>query len=1005
MIHIIQYQNNVCKSESCHLHQNVGIDLSTAKRHLCGCYTHGRFKGESDEWPPYHPKHYTTLALIHHKGRHTDAEVIAISQELASKVVIGNAQFSDESPLFTKDISEFLTPEIRCSNPRFILIEGAPGIGKTVLSKEIVYQWANNNLLKSKMLVFLLFLRDPNLKKIRFIENLIQHVFKTESVSTLSKHLFATEGKDLTIIFDGYDEMAEEDRNDTFVADLISRRVLPKCDLVVTSRPTASVHLRDIADCRVEVLGFTEENRLNYIEHALQGSDDKIKALQSYLQSNHTINTLCYIPLNMTILLTLFADFLESKDTHNSIEVDVDQNLGSLPNSQTELSEKFILMTITRFLRKKQLLYSPIRTLSNLPEPHNMVFVELCKLAYEALSLDKIVFEFDEIKNICPNLTLTSDSWSGLGLLKAVQFVNTVSFHFLHFSIQEYLAAYHIASLSNNAQIKLLKTTFWNFRYFNTWVMYVGITGGENFAWRHFVSGNRWKLSTKIFKTSKISKKLSRNKVKCLHLFQCYLEVGGNISVGRGQTIDLSYQTLLLNEINALGFFLLKSKDLPWKKLDLSNCNIRDNGCNSLHQKFYNNSHMVHIEKVDFSYNQLDIPSILLLIDMLQCWRTSEAFINEDYFENDKSLFKSVSIKLSASLSKEPLIIFAGPYLFAYKANAKNIINYLRYLEQIKHLYLNNCVWNADEIFFLSSTRKARYKFQLSDLHIIGNDIVHFMKNGVELYIQKQANNLFLCDQTLSNKYLDIYADLLQWKPHGCKWLLIGCDQILCMYSIQGEHLSALQLLNCICTIKTNSAILSINYYNRLEYLFYENKSILQDIIQMCLIKIKRNICFVYNRTLIANNLNSFGKFFSSCKYLRSVYICKCPNLSEYTVCDLINQLKLLSALYIVDCHLFTPQSISTICSRCVDAGLHLKELFIHTNNPLCSLTSEVLAQLSSLNTISAAIVTKDTFACQRPTNEQISLALQLEITTVWKFHNCHLSAEAFYCIAYVRTK
>ena len=94
------------------VHQNVGIDLSTAKRHLCGCYTHGRFKGESDEWPPYHPKHYTTLALVHHKGRHTDAEVIAISQELASKVVIGNAQFSDKSPLFTKDISEFLTPEI-----------------------------------------------------------------------------------------------------------------------------------------------------------------------------------------------------------------------------------------------------------------------------------------------------------------------------------------------------------------------------------------------------------------------------------------------------------------------------------------------------------------------------------------------------------------------------------------------------------------------------------------------------------------------------------------------------------------------------------------------------------------------------------------------------------------------------------------------------------------------------------------------------------------------------
>ena len=71
--------------------------------------------------------------------------------------------------------------------------------------------------------------------------------------------------------------MSEQDRINSFVADIINRVILPECDLVVTSRPTASVHLRDKADCRVEVLGFTEENRLDYVKHALEGSDDKIK--------------------------------------------------------------------------------------------------------------------------------------------------------------------------------------------------------------------------------------------------------------------------------------------------------------------------------------------------------------------------------------------------------------------------------------------------------------------------------------------------------------------------------------------------------------------------------------------------------------------------------------------------------------------------------------------------------------------------------------------------------
>ena len=44
----------------------------------------------------------------------------------------------------SKDISE-LFPTASTSS-YFILIEGVPGIGKTVLSKEITYQWAKNKL-------------------------------------------------------------------------------------------------------------------------------------------------------------------------------------------------------------------------------------------------------------------------------------------------------------------------------------------------------------------------------------------------------------------------------------------------------------------------------------------------------------------------------------------------------------------------------------------------------------------------------------------------------------------------------------------------------------------------------------------------------------------------------------------------------------------------------------------------------------------------------------------
>ena len=485
-------------------------------------YIQSRFSLKEDEWPPYQPKHYTTLALIYHKGRHTDTGVITVTKELVNEGNMANLSASksfDNKRYCSKDISELFSS----NTPNFILIEGAPGIGKTILSKEIAFQWAMKKILKVKALVFLILLRDPNLKTINSVEKLLEYLLDSDIAPTLSKHLVKTRGEDLTIIFDGYDELSEEDRKNSLVARIINRAKLPKCSLVITSRPTASLRLRGISDCSVEILGFTEEDRLDYIQHALKGSDVKIATLQSYLQSNSTINALCYVPLNMTILLCLFEEVL-------SYTTESNDQLNTLPNTQTELYKNFIWMIIGRFLNKHDPQFcSTFFNVDNLeiPERYNKVLIELSHLAFVALQKDCIVFDMHDIAEFCPNLTMTSDSWSGLGLLKAAQFVTKVSFHFLHFSIQEYLAASYIAKLPNTKQIELLKATFWDIRYFNTWIMYNGVTGGRTLAWKHFLSGNKFVFFTRLFKTS-ISKSLLTDKVKSLYLFQCFNEAGGN---------------------------------------------------------------------------------------------------------------------------------------------------------------------------------------------------------------------------------------------------------------------------------------------------------------------------------------------------------------------------------------------------------------------------------------------------------------------------------------------
>ena len=335
----------------------------------------------------------------------------------------------------------------------------------------------------------------------------------------------------------------------------------------------------------------------------------------------------------------------------------------------------------------------------------------------------------NEIENICPNISTTSSNWNGLGLLKAVQYFevgnNCVTFHFLHFSIQEYMAAWYISTLPNRKQIKLLKRTFWQQYYYNTWIMYIGITYGRSFALKHFLSGNWLQLSTKIFKTSGISKKLLENKIKCLHLFQCLVESNNEDMIAsvskffQDNQIDLSNQTLLPSDVNTLGFFLMRSINKQWEILNLSRCNIGSIGINILCDRFLSKESrdIVVIEKVNFSYNQLNFSSVIQIFDLLKSWLTLQLIIKDSGILQDHAnsdVYKAIEDTLFTSNYDIQVGLELGSFVFGHKINMFPIL--LKAIS-VKSIYLLNCTVTsaAPQVSFLEFLQNQN----LSEIHLI----------------------------------------------------------------------------------------------------------------------------------------------------------------------------------------------------------------------------------------------------------------------------------------------
>ena len=401
---------------------------------------------KGSEWPPPVGNFDIQVALIEHQQYPQNSCVAAA--DMCDIVMGGVDRILARKKAIT--IEEILAPSDTTGNELKILIDGAPGVGKTTLTRRFVKDWAEGKLLSMNDLVLLLPLREKRIAQAKEISDLFYHD-DAELREQIVKHVCTTMGANIMLILDGFDELSLSQRKEgSLILNIIHGETLMHCSVIVTSRPVASEMIRRL-HCltrHVEVLGFTEQQ----IQHCITSSYLDAKQAQTLvllLQERQDLISLCYIPLNCAIMIFMYK--------YQSY---------TLPDTITQLYEMFLANVLKRHADKyDEDLGKRVRNLDRLPDSLQACLTALSKLAFTSLENDQSTFYVEEIEAELSDIASIASEGDLpsklLGIVNVFQSTSGAgieeSYQFLHRTIQEFLAARYVSGLPANDQVAFFK--------------------------------------------------------------------------------------------------------------------------------------------------------------------------------------------------------------------------------------------------------------------------------------------------------------------------------------------------------------------------------------------------------------------------------------------------------------------------------------------------------------------------------------------------------------------
>nr|XP_025705202.1 NACHT, LRR and PYD domains-containing protein 12-like isoform X3 [Callorhinus ursinus] len=367
---------------------------------------------------------YTRLLLVKEHSNPMWAQQKLLDTGWGQARTVGHqASFIQMETLFEPD-------EERPEPPRTVVLQGAAGMGKSMLAHKVMLDWADGRLFQDRFdYVFYINCREMNQSTTeQSAQDLISSCCPEPSVP-LQELVRVPER--LLFIIDGFDELKpsfhdpqgpwclcwEEKRpTELLLCSLIRKKLLPELSVLITTRPTALEKLHRWLEHprHVEILGFSEAERKEYFYKYFHNVEQAGQVFH-FVRDNEPLFTLCFVPMVCWVVCTCLKQQLED---------------GGLLRQTSRTTTAVYMLYLLSLMQPKP--GSP--TLQPPPNQRG-----LCSLAADGLWNQKILFEERDLRKHGLD---GADVSSFLNMNIFQKDINCEKFYsFIHLSFQEFFAA------------------------------------------------------------------------------------------------------------------------------------------------------------------------------------------------------------------------------------------------------------------------------------------------------------------------------------------------------------------------------------------------------------------------------------------------------------------------------------------------------------------------------------------------------------------------------------